>query len=157
MQTSRITVGERPNSNSWIKGKQTQNECHASCELVSHGGRGREKLVIRALTPRAASLNTDVCIPRSPHPAFFDAPVVKAAKSQDPLWLCEMCYMFAIKHLLATLVWWMKVVVGLWSLFFLLTFPSSEPPLPRMWNDGICCTSRWRRSLQMSFSHTFRI
>lgn len=70
----------------------------------------------------------------------FDAPVVKAAESHDPLWLCETCYVFAIKHLLATLVWRMKVwwevcvclrvcrggvlVAGLWSLFLLWTFPS---------------------------------
>lgn len=63
----------------------------------------------------------------------FDAPVVKAVESHRPLWLCETCYVFAIKHLLATLVWRMKVgggggegafVAGLWSLFLLLTFSS---------------------------------
>lgn len=42
----------------------------------------------------------------------FDAPVVKAVESHDPLWLCETCYVFAIKHLLATLVWRMKVCGG---------------------------------------------
>lgn len=75
----------------------------------------------------------------------FDAPVVKAVESHDPLWLCETCYVFAIKHLLATLVWRMKVCGGGLLLACGLCSSSQHflhvehrrPSLPWTWN------SRW--------------